>query len=302
MKVIFNHNISDWYWQIYDEWSRNNEIVLPEYYKDDSFRGNIINFDVLEETVKENLDADFIFDFSQKIPNLINWTKRKIDIPLIVYSTNAIDRPYSGKMSIFANVWYAEHYAKPLMRKYNRDNLLYIGFAANSYIFYPKNLEKIYDIGFFGQFYEERGYWLRIVQKFCKQNKLIPYFPAGDGKKMNFSWEFINDTYNQTKINLAFAPMQKDGRIVNLRTFEICMSGNFQLMQYTPCLEEFFEIDEEIVCWKNKKELFEKIFYYLENDDEREKIAKNGYKKAIKNHTWSKRIEKIGAFLKEKKK
>ena len=91
------------------------------------------------------------------------------------------------------------------------------------------------------------------------------------------------------------------GRIVNLRTFEICMSGNFQLMQYTPCVEEYFEIDKEIVCWKTKKELFEKISYYLKKEDEREKIAKAGYKRALENHTWTKRAKNIIDFLENKK-
>jgi len=72
-------------------------------------------------------------------------------------------------------------------------------------------------------------------------------------------------------------------------------------MQYTPCVEEYFDIDNEIVCWKNKQDLFEKILYYMENEDEREKIAFKGHERAINNHTWTKRFEKIYLFLKEKK-
>ena len=80
------------------------------------------------------------------------------------------------------------------------------------------------------------------------------------------------------------------------------MSGNFQLMQYTPSVEDHFEIDEEIVCWKNKKQLYEKIEYYLENESEREKIAKKGFKRAIENYTWSKRIEHIGSIIEYRRK
>lgn len=126
----------------------------------------------------------------------------------------------------------------------------------------------------------------------------------GNGVQLPWTFKEINELYSQTKINLAFA--QKDylnGRIkrrVNLRVFEICMSGNFQLLQYTPCVEEYFEIDEEVVCWKNKSDLFNKILYYLENEDEREKIARSGHKRAIENHTWSKRFEKIEIFLNKK--
>ena len=54
------------------------------------------------------------------------------------------------------------------------------------------------------------------------------------------------------------------------------------------------------MCWKDRKDLFEKILYYLENEDERKKIAKNGYKRATKHHTWSIRFEKIQSILKKK--
>jgi len=118
---------------------------------------------------------------------------------------------------------------------------------------------------------------------------------------MFLSQNDINNYYNITKINLSFAPKEPPGRIVNLRTYEICMSGNFQLMQYTPCVEEIFEIDKEIVCWKDEKDLFKKILYYLENVDEREKIAKKGYERAINNYTWTKRIEYVSQILLQKK-
>jgi hypothetical protein len=172
--------------------------------------------------------------------------------------------------------------------------------AANPYIFYSKKLKKNYDVSFFGQHYGERGYWLKEIKSFCLTNKIKFHFPVGDGVNVPWSYDSINDLYNQTKINISFAPMELPGRIVNLRTFEIAISGNFQLMQYTPCVEEYFEIDKEIVCWKNKKELFEKIQYYLENEDERERIAKNGYNKAKNEHTWTKRFEIIEKILKKK--
>ena len=210
-------------------------------------------------------------------------------------------RPYVAKMSIFSNIWYVEQYAKPLMEKFNKRNLIFDGMAANPFIFYPKELNKINDIGFIGRQYGERGYWLNSVRNYAKEKNLICNFPLAHGGKMFLSQSKINNLYNQTKINISFAPKEPPGRIVNLRTFEICMSGNFQLMQYTPCIEEFFDPGSEIICWKTKKDLFDKIGYYLENEDERIKIANRGYKRAIENRTWSKRADHIIAFLNNKK-
>ena len=302
MKVIFNHNL-DWFWQINDEWNRNHELIIPDNYKrENTKQKNLVDLNALENCIKENKNCDFIFGFRGDLYDLIRWKQRKINIPIIIFATNAIERSYNAKRSVFSKIWYVERYAKPLMEKYNKENLIYEGMAANQYVFFPMKIKKLNDIGFFGQHYGERGYWLNKIKEFCLKKKKKYNLPLGHGAFLPWSFKDINEFYNQTKINLSFAPKEPPGRIVNLRTFEICMSGNFQLMQYTPCVEEYFEIDEEIVCWRNKKELFEKIIYYLENKDEREKIAKKGYKRAIENHTWSKRIETIENILKKKRK
>lgn len=300
MKIIFNHNIHDWWWQIYDEWSKNHKIILPDNYRTED-KNISVDFDALEKVSKENSDSDFIFSIENGLYDLIEWEKRNINIPIVWLSTNAINRPHVAKISVFAKLWYVEKYAKLLMEKYNLENLIYEGMAANQYIFYPKSIKKVYDIGFFGQHYGERGYWLNIIKKFCLKNGYKFYSPKGDGSNLVWTYDDINTFYNQTKINLSFSPKNTLGRIVNLRTFEICMSGNFQLMQYSPCIEEYFELDKEIVCWKNEKDLREKIAYFLTNEDEREKIAMNGYNKAISNHTWTIRLEKIKSFLNKPK-
>lgn len=302
MKIIFNHRLTNWYWQIADELERSHKLIIPENHTNNKIKEDIVNIDALEKCVRENRDSDFIFDFRGKLDDLIRWKNRKVDIPLVLFAVNAIMRPHVAKKSIFTKVWYVEKYAKDLMEQYEKENLIYLGMAANPYQLYPIKAEKRYDVGFIGRHYGERAYWLNKVQKFCLKNNLKFKLPLSHGEKMFLSQNDINNYYNITKINLSFAPKESPGRIVNLRTYEICMSGNFQLMQYTPCVEEIFEIDKEIVCWNDKKDLFEKIVYYLENEDEREKIAKNGYERAINNYTWTKRFEFVSQILLQKKK
>jgi len=256
----------------------------------------------MEKCVKLSPDADFILGFESDISYLIKWESRKINIPLVIFNTNVLNRPYVAKMTSLAYVWYCEYFAKPLMRKYKRENLIYQGMAANPYIFYPLNIKRIYDVSFFGQHYGERDYWIKKIEKFCSKEKLKYSFPKGHGRYLPWTFDDINRFYNQTKINIVFAPKEGLGRKINLRTFEVCMAGAFQLLQYTPVIEQYFEIDKEIVCWKNEKELFEKTLYFAKNNNEREKIARNGYKRAIENHTWSKRIEDIAKFLEKKDK
>lgn len=304
MKIIFNYvflNKYDLYWQIYDELVRNHEIILIKDYLYKSKNNKIPTINVLEKCVRDNQDADFIFHFYGEIPDIIKWSERNIKMPIVILEWNPENRPYKAKSSIFIKVWYCGRNARSLMEKYNKDNLIYQGMAANPHIFHPIEIKKEYDVSFFGQHYGERKYWLKEIKRFCSENKIKYYLPLGLADGLPLTFEDINRIYNQSKINLSFAPLEPCGRIINLRTFEMCMSGNFQLMQYTPNIKEYFEIDKEIVCWRNKKELFEKILYYLENKDEREKIAKSGYKKAKKNHTWSKRFDNVYKVLKEKK-
>ncbi|MFX0073401.1 MAG: hypothetical protein ACFFAO_20170, partial [Candidatus Hermodarchaeota archaeon] len=171
MKIIFNSRISDWYWQIYDELSRNHELILPDNYKDTSDKNALMSLDVLEKCVKENKDVDLIFDFRTILPGIIQWVEdRKMNTPIFKLAINAINRSYVAKMSLYTKIWYVERYAKPLMDKYKKENTIFLGMAANPYIFYPKKIEKVYDVGFFGRHYGERAYWCNEIRKFCLKN------------------------------------------------------------------------------------------------------------------------------------
>ena len=77
------------------------------------------------------------------------------------------------------------------------------------------------------------------------------------------------------------------------RVFEITGSGGFLLTEYADYLEKYFEINKEIVVFKNQSELLEKIKYYTQNDDLRKKIALNGQKRVLKEHKYQDRLEYI---------
>ena len=64
-------------------------------------------------------------------------------------------------------------------------------------------------------------------------------------------------------------------------------------------INEYFEIDKEIVLFNDLKEAEEKIQYYLKNKKKLNKIAKAGYDRVLKEHTYEKRFEKIFKFINE---
>lgn len=75
------------------------------------------------------------------------------------------------------------------------------------------------------------------------------------------------------------------------RNFEILASGGFPLVRYKELQEvlkdnkitNYFKENEEIVVFYSKDDLLNKIQYYLDNPDERDRIAENGRQVVIKN-------------------
>ena len=84
-----------------------------------------------------------------------------------------------------------------------------------------------------------------------------------------------NQKVNQSKINLNFAPTDATG--ASVRIYKILASGGFLMSTPWKNLDETFRINENIVIFENEKELIDKVNFYLENEDERNRIRLNGY-------------------------
>jgi spore maturation protein CgeB len=77
------------------------------------------------------------------------------------------------------------------------------------------------------------------------------------------------------------------------RNFEIPGCGGFLLTGYADNLEDYYEIDKEIVVYKDTNDLIDKIKYYLDHNEEREIIAQAGYERTLRDHTYEKRFNEI---------
>ena len=77
------------------------------------------------------------------------------------------------------------------------------------------------------------------------------------------------------------------------RIFEIPTQGGFELTEYVPSLEDYFDIGKEITCYRDIDEAELLIKYYLSNDEEREAIKLSGVQKARDEHTFQCRILKF---------
>ena len=83
-------------------------------------------------------------------------------------------------------------------------------------------------------------------------------------------------------------------KIVNLRSFEIPMSGGLALCKYNPELAEYFEDGKEILFYQTNDELIEKARRYSKGMDEVElrRMKMAARKRAEAEHTWWCRFKK----------
>ncbi|MBQ7944116.1 MAG: glycosyltransferase [Lachnospiraceae bacterium] len=95
--------------------------------------------------------------------------------------------------------------------------------------------------------------------------------------------------YKNSKINLNIT-LRSIGAGIPLRCFDIMGCGGFLLTNYQADLFEFFEPDKDFVYYTDYEDLLEKVDYYLAHDAEREAIARNGYEKVKRGHTYKKRL------------
>lgn len=99
-----------------------------------------------------------------------------------------------------------------------------------------------------------------------------------------------------SKINLNITSRSVESGIPQ-RVWDIMSVGGFCLTNYQPELEEYFEIGRDLEVYHNLKELEEKIAYYLAHEEERIRIAINGYKKVRRGHDLKMRLQKALDYI-----
>ncbi len=80
---------------------------------------------------------------------------------------------------------------------------------------------------------------------------------------------------------------------INMRVFETLSTGSFLLTNWIPTLEELFHDGVHLVTYKTLDEAIDKAKYYIEHDDEREKIAQAGMDEVRNKHTFVHRARQI---------
>lgn len=105
-------------------------------------------------------------------------------------------------------------------------------------------------------------------------------------------WSEMPKVFRESKINLNFTiPNIKSG--IPLRVWDVLGSGGFLLTNYQAEMSYYFIEGEDLVCFDGVEDLREKVAYYLEHEEERKRIAENGYKKVKEYHTYVHRVSEM---------
>lgn len=105
-------------------------------------------------------------------------------------------------------------------------------------------------------------------------------------------WSEMPKVFRMSKINLNFTiPNIKSG--IPLRIWDVLGCGGFLLTNYQAEIPYYFKEGEDLVCFDGLEDLCEKVGYYLEHEEDRKRIAWNGYHKVREKHSYIERIHTI---------
>jgi len=176
-------------------------------------------------------------------------------------------------------------------------DLKHVPLAGNNHLFYPEQMIKQYDVCFIGTL----GHGYRGEDKYLYpvlDNPNYNCYLAGMQYK-HYNTPFLpydqaNAIRNSSKININFHVAYQhrglgnpiDRVDLNQSVYNIALAGGFQICDHALASELF---DGNIILG-NEDNWNDLIAYYINNDDARNKLAKQSYEIAITKHTWKARM------------
>lgn len=98
--------------------------------------------------------------------------------------------------------------------------------------------------------------------------------------------------FSQSKVNLNISLKTiKTG--IPLRVLDIMGCGGFVLSNYQEEIAEYFVPNEECVLYESIEDMFIKAQYYLRHEEERRRIAENGFWRVKRDFTFTERIKRM---------
>ncbi len=153
----------------------------------------------------------------------------------------------------------------------------------------PYNKRKI-PVSFIGQKYGIR----ESLIEFLRSNDLDVYTVGLGWDRGSVTQNEMLDIYHNSLLTLGFGFMGKAENVrLKGRDFEVPMTGAAYITSFNKDLAKYFEDGKEIIFYKDKNDLLDKIRFYLKNPEKAVEIGMNARKRSLKEHTWEKRWMKV---------
>lgn len=102
--------------------------------------------------------------------------------------------------------------------------------------------------------------------------------------------------YQRAKIGINIHN-RGDYTVGSYRLFDLPANGVMQISDGGDYLNDFFKAGEEIESYKDADELIDKVKYYLAHDEERQRIALNGFRRVRKDYKIAELLRKAGDLI-----
>ena len=118
-------------------------------------------------------------------------------------------------------------------------------------------------------------------------------------REKSVDWDDICSIYSRYALSLASTSavhtdiLKNPVKVINLRNFEIPMSGGIEICRYNAELADYFEDGKEILLYKDNAELIDKAKYYTERASDKEllSIKQAARRRSENEHTWMNRFK-----------
>jgi spore maturation protein CgeB len=167
-----------------------------------------------------------------------------------------------------------------------------------------------HDVSFVGGYHPYRAWFISRLRDYGIRVSVYGNgWPNGP-----LSPEAMNQLFRESKINLNLSnstsfdirylfsslkgfllaiKSRKTKSQIKARNFEIPFFGGFQLTDYVPTLESYFDIGNEVVCYSSVEEAAFQIKYFLNNESLREQVKRAGQIRAEEEHGYFQRLKVI---------
>lgn len=110
--------------------------------------------------------------------------------------------------------------------------------------------------------------------------------------ELSFFYNACSVNFNATNMQMATA--------VNQRLFDVPACGGFLITDHQQSLEELFTVGEEVITYRDLAEIPDLLRFYLDNPAARNKVAKRGRERILRQHTYRHRLETLFTAMKNR--